>query len=89
MPEIYLDIAYNFAIGTLWLKFNATVLPAHECMQQLFNLYPGEYVKRHIDFIENIGFMCQIAPDNASLISQLLTSFNMRSLSEEIISDDI
>ena len=32
VPEVYLDMIYNFAIGTLWLKFAFTVQPACETL---------------------------------------------------------
>jgi hypothetical protein len=32
VPEVYLDMVYNFAIGTLWLKFAFTVQPACETL---------------------------------------------------------
>ena len=68
VPEIYLDMVYNFAIGTLWLKFAVTVGPACEALQMIFKLYPAEFLKRHITLLENVGFVCQIAPDNETII---------------------
>lgn len=89
VPQIYQDMVYNFAIGTLWLKFAVTVQPACEALQQLFRLNPAVFLKRHITLLQNVGLICQIAPDNAKIVEKLLSSQNMTKVSSEMVADDI
>jgi hypothetical protein len=52
LPEIYLDMVYNFCVGVLWLKFTLVYGSAISVLKELFRIYPQQYLKRHLDLLE-------------------------------------
>lgn len=59
VPEFYLDLAYNFLVGCLWLRFLPLHEPAQHALSEVFRVNPEVYLARHIQLTEQVGYLTQ------------------------------
>jgi hypothetical protein len=91
VPQKYLELAYNFLIGCLWIKFTPIQETVQACIAAIIKATAGEqrefFVLKHIKLLKTVISLTQLSEEkeNDGLVPLLTSSLNRKVLANESI----